>query len=359
MWLFAPNVVSWYVKSACKTSTTWTLSDELCQHVVRHMGTTPDSQITNIEQAIERLYDLNVGTIGSGPDRHERPHKPILILTVLDLLSMGKVTASRILWSQDLRNRFTEYFDEVHRLNDSNTPENPFLYLRGDGFWQPQLVIDGTERPLEHTPTVADADAERVFARLLNGLEEYVREPAQRVRLREAVVSRYFPTQRSQLEPLFCEKKDGPAKKQKDTDEDEETEESAGRNPAFRRKVLEVYDSQCAACGLRIKLPDKDLTFVDGAHLIPFTLSRNDHPTNGIALCKNHHWAMDRFLIAPTPEGRWKSSTRLDVRRSPGERDLCQLDDQPILPPHDDAFRPALDGLRWRTERLLKLDTRD
>jgi putative restriction endonuclease len=323
------------------------------------MGTTPDSPITNIEQAIERIYDLNVGTIGSGPDRHERPHKPILILTVLDLLAMGKVTPSRILWSQDLRNRFTKYFDEVHQLNDSNTPENPFLYLRGDGFWHPQEVIDGVERPLEHTPTVADADAERVFARLTDGLEGYVREPAQRQHLREAVVSRYFPTHRHQLDPLFCEKMGGPAKKQKDIGAEEKAEESAGRNPAFRRKVLEVYDSQCAACGLRIKLPDKDLTFVDGAHLIPFTLSQNDHPTNGIALCKNHHWAMDRFLIVPTPEGRWKASPLLNTRRSPGERDLCQLDNQPILPPHDDAFRPAFEGLRWRSERLLTLAQRD
>jgi len=31
-------------------------------------------------------------------------------------------------------------------------------------------------------------------------------------------------------------------------------------------------------------------------HLIPFSESRNDHPTNGLALCKNHHWAMDRVM---------------------------------------------------------------
>ncbi len=24
-------------------------------------------------------------------------------------------------------------------------------------------------------------------------------------------------------------------------------------------------------------------------HLIPFSESRNNHPTNGLALCKNHH----------------------------------------------------------------------
>jgi putative restriction endonuclease len=103
---------------------------------------------------------------------------------------------------------------------------------------------------------------------------------------------------------------------------------------------------------LRIKLPDADVTFVDGAHLIPFGISYNDHPTNGLALCKNHHWAMDRFLIVPTPEGIWKASNRLDARRSPGEAALLQIHGQQLLPPHDDAFRPDPTGLSWRTERL-------
>ena len=31
-------------------------------------------------------------------------------------------------------------------------------------------------------------------------------------------------------------------------------------------------------------------------HLIPFSASRNDHPTNGLALCKNHLGTMDRMI---------------------------------------------------------------
>jgi len=258
----------------------------------------------------------------------------------LDLIASGHVTPQHVAWSRDLRSRFTDYFDQVHQLNDDNTPEIPsFIFAEMDS--GSRVSLGRRELPLERTPTIADATAGRVFARLINGFEKCVQEPPQRLRLREAIISRYFPAKRKQLEPLFCEKKDRADEKKPEGDVEDETEESVGRNPAFRRKVLEVYDSQCAACGLRIKLPEKDLTFVDGAHLIPFTLSRNDHPTNGIALCKNHHWAMDRFLIVPTPESRWKASPVLDGRRSIGEKDLCGLNDQPILPPHDDAFRPA------------------
>lgn len=316
------------------------------------MATGPASRIRNLEEAIERVYELNVGVIGSGSERHERPHKPVLLLAVLDFIATGRASTERIIWSQDLRRYFGEYFKKVRRANDSNTPENPFLYLRGDGLWEPVEAGDGTERPLDRTPTVADASAERVYARFVNGFENCVRRREERVRLRGAIVSRYFPAQRAELEALFAESDQAIIPEDSPEKINEESEEIAGRNPAFRRKVREVYDSQCAACGLRIKLPDADLTFIDGAHLIPFHVGHNDHPTNGIALCKNHHWAMDRFLVVPIPAGRWLASPRLDARRSPGEQALSELDGQPILPPHDDAFRPDPEGLRWRADRI-------
>ena len=313
--------------------------------------------LRSIDEAIEILYGLNVGVIGSGNNRHERPHKPLLLLAVLDLLAAGRASADRVPWSQELREKFAAYFEAVRRNDDQNTPENPFYYLKGDEFWEPLENQDGIERALANTPTVAQAKAGNVFARVTGGLEAFLRTPEQRAKLRAALVSRYFPTARPLLSPLFIEPGMAAAKAEEATDsgrckEDEGDDASPGRDPAFRRIVLEAYDHQCAACGLRIKLPEADLTFVDGAHLIPFGVSGNDHPTNGLALCKNHHWAMDRFLIVPTPDRVWKTSSRLDARRSPGEQALVALHGQPLLPPHEDAFRPDPIGLAWRAERI-------
>jgi putative restriction endonuclease len=155
---------------------------------------------------------------------------------------------------------------------------------------------------------VSEAKDDQVYAAMDGGLEFVASVPTSRAQIRDALISRYFPQARGQLKELF-QKADPlayagiiPSSSELDT------QALVGRNSAFRRKVLEVYDWQCAACGLRIKLPDSQLTFVDGAHLVPFSVSRNDHPTNGIALCKNHHWAMDRFLIVPTVGCRWKVS---------------------------------------------------
>jgi putative restriction endonuclease len=292
-----------------------------------------------LDSAIERLYALNVGIDGTGGERHERPHKALLLLAAFDLIDEGLATPEKIPWCQELRDRFTGRFLLVRRYNDQNSPENPFFYLRGDGFWQ--ATKDNT--PLQAQPLVADIG--RVFARFTDGFQFLVAIPANRQLMREALNSRYFPDLLTSLpistipDPLSCVA---------------EEPLEYGRSPAFRRKILEIYDHQCAACGLRIRLASgNDVSFIDAAHLLPWDRFHNDHPTNGLALCKNHHWAMDRDLIAPAPDHHWHVSKVLDPRRSNGEKELIELSGRTLLLPQDEAFHPAAQGLGWRLERLI------
>ncbi|MFP4157033.1 MAG: HNH endonuclease [Opitutales bacterium] len=92
---------------------------------------------------------------------------------------------------------------------------------------------------------------------------------------------------------------------------------------------------------------------MDAAHLLPWDRYRNDHPTNGLALCKNHHWAMDRNVIAPAPDHRWIISPVIDPRRSNGEKELSELAGKTLLLPKDRAFYPDAVGLEWRTRHLV------
>lgn len=313
-----------------------------------------DSVIRSVEDVVEKLYDLHVGVVGTTKGlRHERPHKPVLLLAALDLIADGQATAESIPWSSALRRRFSEYFAVVQAADDRDTPENPFRRLQTDSIWRPVESVDGHEITLNREPLVAECDTGRVRASLAAGLERFVLTPTIRTRLRDALVARYFPKTRERLTPLFRDV----ARLEQVQDAEPESDDiltPSGRNQGFRRKVLEIYDYQCAACGLRINLPNvADGTFIDAAHLIPFAESRNDHPTNGLALCKNHHWAMDRFLIAPGPDRRWRASRRLIAHRSAGEKQLADLHDQMLLPPHEPAFNPSDAALAWRCERLL------
>ena len=298
-----------------------------------------------LDSAISRLYDLNVGItpLEEGAP-HEKPHKPLLLLAVFDLIDAGLATADRIPWCQELRDRFTARFQIVKKHNDQNNPDLPFRYLAGDGFWQ-ACEGDGTTRISRQ---ILVADIGKVFARFTDGFQFLVAIPANRQLMREALIARYFPNSlpiKNQKSPIDIHQSD--LRSADDTPE-------FGRSPAFRRKILEIYDHQCAACGLRIKLPvAQDVSFIDAAHLIPFAESRNDHPTNGLALCKNHHWAMDRNLIAPCPDYHWHVSKILDPRRSTGEADLISLTGQALLLPRDQAFHPDVHALEWRCEQLI------
>ena len=94
------------------------------------------------EHWLTRLYNLRRDKSGL----HERPHKPILLLAILNLLDRGTLTRNEIPLSPDLVKTFKRYFESVRQADDQPTIETPFYHLCGDGFWQ--LVSKPGERPL-------------------------------------------------------------------------------------------------------------------------------------------------------------------------------------------------------------------
>ena len=126
------------------------------------------------------------------------------------------------------------------------------------------------------------------------------------------------------------------------------------RGTAFRRLVRHLYDYQCAVCGLRIITPDGSSP-VDAAHLIPWGKTHDDSPTNGIALCKLHHWALDANLIAPTVNLRWVVSQIIDPRRN-SERELTRFHKAPMLLPRQKENYPREEAILWRYRSLAKVN---
>lgn len=290
------------------------------------------------------ILNLNVDFIGKGSDRHERPHKPIMLLVVMDLIEDNSAKIEHIEWSKKLRSRFTQYFEIIISSNDKNTPENPFFYMRSEPFWNCYRIhTDGGVRELEKTPLVSDCDTGKVFASLDSTLQELY-DPKVRERVRSRIIGRYFPHHRYAIKQLLGSPLDLAV---------EEESNDPKRSEAFRSSIMEAYDYQCAACGLRIYMPDQKINFVDAAHIEPFSIQYNDHPSNGIALCKNHHWAMDRHLIAPNLNLEWQVSTLLDSRRSASENELLSLSGKTVLMPKERSYYPDARSVQWRMERLL------
>jgi len=68
-----------------------------------------------------------------------------------------------------------------------------------------------------------------------------------------------------------------------------------GREARFRLTVVPAYYYTCALTRYRLVTVDSG-SIVEAAHIHQFADSRNNHPRNGIALCKNAHWMFDEGL---------------------------------------------------------------
>ena len=64
------------------------------------------------------------------------------------------------------------------------------------------------------------------------------------------------------------------------------------RDQGFRKAIVNLYDHRCALCGIRMLTPEGH-TVVEAAHVIPWSDSQDDSPTNGMALCRLCHWSFD------------------------------------------------------------------
>lgn len=305
----------------------------------------------SIERYIQLIGNLRTGRVGD----HDRPHKPALLLAILSLADAGRLQSNRVFYDPELFGVFRRYFDAVRGSTDQVNMIDPFWRLRKDGLLrhQARAGFEAIVTAQSDAPTLALLREMTDGSALADDLFQILQNPVERQQLREAIIARYFAAKRTELEMIVQQEKQiGEYEKRlEDPSAPKSSDELAPvREQAFRRVVLRAYDYRCAACGLRVILDD--IVMVDAAHLIPWNLNQDDDPRNGMALCKNHHWAMDRWLIAPAPEINWKVSSLLDDRIE-GQRDLLDLQNRSILLPRESRFYPRGDALTWRLSRLL------
>jgi putative restriction endonuclease len=125
------------------------------------------------------------------------------------------------------------------------------------------------------------------------------------------------------------------------------------RSAYFRRQVINAYTHSCAMCGLRILTPEGH-TVVEAAHIIPWSVHPIDHPRNGLALCRVHHWTFDEGLITV--------NSRFEIRISPLILDspeiytkpLSDLNGKKILLPDQTSMHPFIEALEWHRNKLFR-----
>jgi putative restriction endonuclease len=116
--------------------------------------------------------------------------------------------------------------------------------------------------------------------------------------------------------------------------------------------VVVAYNHRCACCGLRIVTPGGH-TAVEAAHIVPWHKTRNDHPTNGLALCRLCHWSFDEGLMSVAANYRVILSPQLTSHGNmPGL--LSTLAGREIWLPQEDVLHPDPAHLGWRNDNIFR-----
>ncbi len=121
---------------------------------------------------------------------------------------------------------------------------------------------------------------------------------------------------------------------------------------AFRELVLRAYRNQCALCRLR------HTELLDAAHIMPDAEPEGDPKvSNGLALCRLHHAAFDKYFVAVRPDHIIE--VRPDVLKESDvptlQHAIQGLHGQHIVLPSRLDERPSIEFLDRRYERFREV----
>ena len=294
---------------------------------------------------------------------HQAPHKPLLLLCVLDLFDSDRISSNFVEITDDLTELFGLYWGRVFPFGRSGNLALPFFHLQGDGFWHLLPRQENASLGSQIT-SLARLREEVVGARLDEELYGLVQTKKSRDRLRSVLIEAYFSPETRGLvseqgainlgafvysEELLRRPEDS---RVEETLPIEEAYRPAVRDQGFRRAVVFAYLHRCALCGLRVRTVD-GRTAVAAAHIVPWSETRDDRPANGMALCRMCHWTFDEGLLGVSQRYEVLASRQLNTLDNlPGY--LSNLEGRGILGPSRGPFWPDTSALRWHHENVFR-----
>lgn len=289
------------------------------------------------------------------------PHKPILLLAILELVRKGEIRSNRIQITPDLVLEFKSIWSRLVVTPHIPNFALPFYHMKSEPFWK-LVTYGGMEIPVTSSNSIRSLNAlkETVAFAELDAQVFALQDRVQLAVMEEALLDQYFPETKSRfyvheadlftkLEKEILQEDAVVYRKRidelKETLSKEEFEEEVFvRGGVFKREVPKIYGYQCAISEMRIE-SSTNAQMVDACHLVPFAISKDDTITNGIALSPNLHRAYDRGLITITEDYRVKISKAVSENDSPYS--LGQFEGKQILLPKNTDFYPAIENLLW------------
>jgi putative restriction endonuclease len=296
------------------------------------------------EEWLARLAKLRVDRAKPDP----APHKPLLLLVVLELAEQGLLPNEILPLTPELAFRFCTFWSIVsHRRKQRPDIRFPFFCLRSDGCWWPLTAED---KPAENLRQAR-------YARMPADFVAFARDPVWREQARRILIAEYFlPAERANLYDLVGL----PVPSDEEIAQDASYKPAAdalkkGREARFRLQVVSAYNYTCALTRYRLNTISAG-SIVDGAHIHQFSDSRNNDPRNGLALSKNAHWQFDHGLWTLADDYTILVAVGTFAEESPDQKALKDYHGQKIHLPTDPACWPNPIHLAWHRKHKFQGD---
>jgi putative restriction endonuclease len=297
-----------------------------------------------LSKYIKKLTKLKRGFVGGKP----APHKPILLLAVLDGFEKHQIKRNQIYITAELVATFKDYWHQL--VSESRFTANfslPFFHLKSDGFWHLQTII-GREivltsshsiKSFSHLKEVVDyAFFDEELYLLLQNVET-------RQVVKQALMGTYFKSHYLQPNKLIGEIiyqiLNEPSAVYRSKAERFDEEEVFVRSGIFKKEIPKIYNFTCAISEMRI-ITAAEVQMIDACHIVPFSESHDDTIANGISLCPNLHRAFDRGLISINDDYRVLVKP---FAENTNMYSIKQFEGKKIVLPGDMHYHPSLDNL--------------
>jgi len=242
------------------------------------------------------------------------PHKPILLLSVLQIFHNGTINSQRIYITPELVASFKSNWSLLVTSKHDCRFALPFYHLASDNIWR-IIPKPGFENILQLSASMrsfANLNATVNFAQIDDDLLALMNNKKSNGILQQFLLDTYFPETKSNFSnsshgqqklfdhienKILHEPSEEYIQEIRKLKQQQNEEEIYLRGSLFKREIPKIYNNTCCLSGMRIDATIS-VSMVDACHIVPFSVRFDDTVANGIALCPNLHRAFDRGLIA-------------------------------------------------------------
>ncbi|WP_121666194.1 HNH endonuclease [Mesonia aquimarina] len=299
------------------------------------------------------------------------PHKPVLLISVIELIAKQEITGNRIFITGELVLAFKNNWKKLVTTGHTANFALPFFHLRSEPFWE-LVTKPGKQIPLTKSRSIKSFPKLKetlAFATIDQALFQLLQQPVHRELLLAVLLDTYFPetkhnfsfalpnTTQQQLEYEILNEPSAIYKQhiielKASLPEDDYQEELFIRGSLFKKTIPKLYDYSCCISKMKVET-GLNIQLIDACHIHPISLSYDATIQNGLALTPTLHRAFDRGLITITTDFTVRVSKRLHEGASVYA--LSQFEGTTIQLPQQVHHYPSLEALAWHRKAVFLL----